>query len=308
MKKKNAKIDFIYNGKSCFYSGKDEKSTFNTIANEIERQSKKMKIIVEELQPIKKKEKTKSEQIICPECGDSSILMTLNKYSISLSKCKNGHIFKECFTPSAFEETQNVIQLEVFCNNCKEKALVKEHMFKCLSCKQYLCIKCKMEHSQIHNKIIPYYNMNSICENDNNDYFNGFCKQCQKHFCSGCETQHENHKDIQFFNREFYPKNSDIDNKMKELKEINLKKFNESCDEILNIINIIKKNVNSYYELITRIMKAYDIKNKNYFSFRNVKEIIQKDEITKDLKYINNEKIIPNKINLQKRNITHFAL
>ena len=293
--KKNAKLDFIYNGKSCFYAGQDKKSTFNTIANEFDKQSKKMTIIVKESQPEKKITKTKSDQIICPECGDSSILMFLKKYAISLSKCEKGHIFKKYLSPNAFEKTQNVTDSKEICINCKDDKLVKEHMFKCLSCQQSFCIKCIKEHSKTHRKIIPYYIINSVCEK-NNDFYSGFCKQCQKHFCPVCEAQHKNHKDIQYFTNDFYPKDEDIDNKEKELKEIDLKNFNESCDEIINIINIVKKNINSYYEFITRIIKAYDKKNKNYFSFCNVKEIIQKDEITKDLKYINNEKNISNKI------------
>ena len=80
---------FLYNGSKV-----NEEMAFNEIANTIDKQSGKMKILVYD--NINNDIGTlnegliKSKQIICPKCKENC-LMKIIDYNITLNGCKNNH-------------------------------------------------------------------------------------------------------------------------------------------------------------------------------------------------------------------------
>ena len=105
-------VYYLYNGDIL----NNEELTFEQIANEDDKNSKKISItIIDDILDIKKKEKRKLKNITCPECKES-IRMNINDYKINLSKCKNGHNIEDILL-NEFEETQNT---EIICDICKQ--------------------------------------------------------------------------------------------------------------------------------------------------------------------------------------------
>ena len=82
-------VFFLYNGSKV-----NEEMAFNEIANTIDKQSGKMKILVYD--NINNDIGTlnegliKSKQIICPKCKENC-LMKIIDYNITLNGCKNNH-------------------------------------------------------------------------------------------------------------------------------------------------------------------------------------------------------------------------
>ena len=82
------KIYFVYNGKNLNNDYLEQ--TFIQNANEIDKQRKKISLLVNEIDRKKENKKIISKEIICPECGEN-IRMKINNYKINLFDCKNGH-------------------------------------------------------------------------------------------------------------------------------------------------------------------------------------------------------------------------
>jgi len=88
-----AKIDknnifFSYDDKA----GKEfnEELTFNEMINSIDKNENKMIILVYDINKEEDKSIIKSNEIICPECGEICKIK-FNNYKISLYECKNKH-------------------------------------------------------------------------------------------------------------------------------------------------------------------------------------------------------------------------
>ena len=98
----------------------------------------KIKILVD---TIKKQEEKdiiiKSNNIICPKCGEIS-LINIKDYKINLYGCKNGHKINNILFDK-FENIQNINISRIICDKCKEynKGNTSENKF-------YRCNKCEM--------------------------------------------------------------------------------------------------------------------------------------------------------------------
>ena len=146
-------VYYLYNGDIL----NNEELTFEQIANEDDKNSKKISItIIDDILDIKKKEERKLKYIICPECKES-IRMEINEYKINLSKCKNGHNIKNILL-NEFKKTQNINFTEIKCDICKQNNKGKTYnneFHKCLTCKKNICSLCKSNHDNKHE--IIYY-------------------------------------------------------------------------------------------------------------------------------------------------------
>ena len=160
-------IYFIYNGNIV-----NENLTFSQQANFEDNARKKMNILVlkyDDLKQEKKRNIVKSNEVICPECKELSIIKIVD-YQIHLSNCKNKHTNKLFF--EEFENTQYINEEQIICDECKKVNKAESYnrkFFKCLSCNQNLCPICRTKHNQNH-CIIDYSQRNYICEKHNEKY------------------------------------------------------------------------------------------------------------------------------------------
>ena len=67
----------------------------------------------------KEKNFSYAKDIICPTCGDSS-LITFSDYKINISSCDNGHETNNILLEN-FKETQKINEDEIKCSECKKK-------------------------------------------------------------------------------------------------------------------------------------------------------------------------------------------
>ena len=205
-------VFFLYNGSKV-----NEEMAFNEIANSIDRQSGKMKILVYDNKnneiDTPNEGLIKSKQIICPECKENCLMKIIN-YKIILKGCKNNHQIND-ISLKEFEKTQYINELEIKCNNCNENNKFnsyKKQFFKCLTCGINLCPLCNSNHDKSHD-IIDYDKKNYIC-NLHNYSFVSYCEYCKKNLCILCEKEHDNnHKKVSLVNL------IEDKNKIEELKE-----------------------------------------------------------------------------------------
>ena len=61
---------------------------------------------------------------------------------------------------------------------------------------------------------------------------------------------------------------------------------------MINILNNIKKSIEKYYIINYNIWKNYDMKKRNYYTFKNVNNInkLRENKIIEDIREIINEK------------------
>ena len=286
-------IFFSYGGKAG--SGFNEDLTFSQMINSIDKNEKKMSILVYNINGDKEFNKSfeKSNEIICPKCGEICKIK-MNNYKISLYDCKNGHEINN-LSFDEYEKSQYKDLSKIICEKCKENNMnnsFNKEFFKCIDCQKNLCPLCKSNHNKNHN-IINYKQLNYICEKHDREYIN-YCKECKINICMLCNNEHKNH-DIIFIGDLILNKN-DLENKISEIKGY-IDKFNNNVNEIIKIINEVKKNINKYYEIIIDIISNYNIKKINYEILFNLKEIYNNNDMIKDLNAINNDKNNINRFN-----------
>ena len=168
---------------------------------------------------MKKKKKNlvkivKSKDIICPRCKEPCRI-TIENYKIKLYECINDHK-KENIKFLDFDNTQNINESQIKCDNCKFKNkgnCPAGEFYRCLNCKLNLCLLCKPNHDPRHN-IIKYDQRNFICQIHNEPLIK-YCVQCRKNICFACEG-HDNHE------YEDYIK-PNIEEKKKILNELKIK-------------------------------------------------------------------------------------
>ena len=129
-KKDLNKINFLYNGKKL-----DKESTWIKIANQIDKQSKTMIILVYNINEEKNEEKNEltSKYIICPECGEN-VKIKFKNYKISLD-CKNGHKINDILF-NKYEYFQKKASEKIVCNICNKTDKSKGKFYKCLTCEK----------------------------------------------------------------------------------------------------------------------------------------------------------------------------
>ena len=188
-------IYFIYNGTTI-----NENNTFAQQANSADNKRNKMNILVYNYNTLikeKNKNRVKSNDIICSECKELSLLKIID-YQIYLSNCKNGHTTKLLF--EEYEDTQYINEENIICDECKKVNIAEsfnKKFFKCLSCNQNLCPLCQLKHNQNH-CIVDYSQRNYICERHNEKY-DSYCNICKNNLCLICSSKHDTKHNIIYF-------------------------------------------------------------------------------------------------------------
>ena len=289
IKKNLNDLYFVYDGHIIEENVKDK--YFNEFANNLDKERKKMNILVYEKNINKEKiNKIKIREIICPECGEN-IRLKIDNYKIKLYGCRNGHEINNMLFEE-FENLENIDEKKIECNKCKEnnkENTYKNIFYRCNTCRINICPLCKSNHDNNHN-IINYDLKYYICEEHNEKYFS-YCKSCKKNICLYCKNNHNNHEIIIYEN---------IEDKNKKLKVLNeLKdKIDKLKIDIINIKNILDnafKNIETYYNICNNYINNYDIKRINYEKIQNINNILNKD-IINDINKIINDNNINNKI------------
>ena len=246
--------------------------------------------------------KYKSDEIrsiICPKCLQY-IIMEIKDYKISLSKCKNGHIFsniylKNFYSTQKYEEAQKMF---------KEKNIKKEEDKKINEIKEEdknsIAPPTPLSSKDIHlNEINDNSDENfysTKCEKHKMQQYSSYCLNCKKNLCSECEMNHNlfrNNKEMHKI-MHFYEILSNNDEYIEKLSE-NIKKFRYKIDllkielsKLTNIINNVINNYEIYYNIYYDLISNYEIVERNYHILKNIKNI-KFNEIFDDLDNIINE-------------------
>jgi len=207
-----------------------------------------------------------SKEVICPKCQENCRLYIKN-YKIKLADCKNRHRTNNILL-NEFYNTQFINESNIKCgNNCEnsKSEAFKGKFYKCCNCKINLCPLCYAKHDKKH-KIINYENKNYICEK-HAELFIAFCKNCKINLCMQCEIEHNNHEQIPYKN--IIPNRDEIEKKLQSFKN-KIDKFNENIENIIDILNKVKYNMNLLYNINYDILNNYDIEKRNYELFKNL--------------------------------------
>ena len=269
---------------------------FSQCANKEDLNRKKMNILVfSNDDKNENKSVIKSEEVICPICNEVS-LIKIKDYKIKLYGCKNKHINDQILLDE-YEDTQKINLSKIICGKCLENRsnTFKNTFYTCYVCKINLCPLCKKEHEKDHN-VYDYEQKKYKCE-IHNDSYNSFCKTCNKNICMMCEGDHNNHNIIYF--GKIISNINYINEKKDELRKL-INTFNNSLENIRNIIKKVMENMEKYYSItdniITNIINNINNKNRNYEILSNI-NIIDNNDIIKDLENIINDEDIYSKFN-----------
>jgi len=235
----------------------------------------------------------KSNLVICPECKES-INLKIKNYKINLFSCKNNHNFDDILFKD-FEKTQNIDLKKIICDSCKVKnkyESYKHEFYKCVTCGKNLCILCKSTHEKEH-IIFDYDKRDSLCQSHSESFYS-YCKTCKKNLCINCEKKHLNHDIISYGS--ILPDVEEAKINLSDLKK-EIDKFCKNISDIIKKLNILKENMEKYYEMFNNAIKIIENKNRTFEIINNINEII-KNDIYNDLSKINRENNIKNRINL----------
>ena len=203
-----------------------------------------------------------SNDILCSECKESC-LIDIRDYSFNLIGCKNKHNINNV-TIENFSNLQKIKKSKKICQKCNKNT---DEYYKCITCNNNICSRCKLEHDKEH-KIIEYEKINYIC-NEHYETYAKYCKNCNKDLCLQCENAHKNHKTIYYV--DILPKN--INNENNKLKEY-IDKLNNEINEIIKNLKYIMNNLELYYDISSNIINNCN-NNRNYQTLYNINEFIK---------------------------------
>ena len=148
-------IYFLANGEQM-----NPQQTLGNQMNKINKQNKKMKVLVQTFEGGNNNVKVFSqiEQIICPICHEPCRIKIEN-YQIKLSECINNH--SKIMKIKDFPNSQRINISEIICEKCRIKNkgnCSNNEFYKCLTCNQNLCLLYRAKHDLNHNikKIFIY--------------------------------------------------------------------------------------------------------------------------------------------------------
>ena len=250
------------------------------------KQNKKMNVLVllNEEGATQVQVMVKSKDIICPTCKEPCLFTTEN-FKIKLFGCMYNHT-TDNINIKDFPDTQKINISNIICDKCKIKNkgnCPNNEFYKCLTCKQNLCLLCKQNHQSNHN-IINYDEINYICQK-HNETFIKYCTQCNMNICYSCdETHEEDHNIIPL--KDLKPNLDEANNNLLKIKQ-EIELFNDNIKEIIKQLNDLIDNMNIYYEINNNILNNYEKQNRNYQKLKNIKEININNETFEQLKNIN---------------------
>ena len=287
----NKNIYFIYNAYKI-----NEGLTFNQLANNFDKERKKMNILVNDIEKEENNKNIgniiKSKEVICPDCNENAFI-NIKNYKLNYYGCKNGHINKNILFED-FDNYQKVDISKIKCDKCKEKSInniYNNEFYICNSCEMKLCPLCKSIHDKNHN-IINYVDKNYICKKHNEIYIK-YCKECKENICMLCEKYHIDHHLI--YLGDMIPNEDEILKESEELKNY-IDKLKVKIEEINKKLKRVLINIEIYYK-INKDMINTNYKGRNYYLLKNINEIKNNNKIMiKELKKIIEEENINKRI------------
>ena len=232
--------------------------------------------------------------IICPKCHQY-IIMEINDYKISLSKCKNGHVFNNIYLKN-FYSTQKYEQVKKLLK--EKKKIIEEEDPKINEIKEEdknsIAPPTPLSSKDIRvNEINEKEEENlysTKCEKHKMQQYSSYCLNCKKNLCSECEMNHnlfrknnDTHKIMHFY--EILSNNDEYIEKLRG----NIKNFRHKIDllkielsKLTNIINSVINNYEIYYNIYYDLISNYEIVERNYHILKNIKNI-KFNEIFNDL-------------------------
>ena len=145
--KNNDNLIYLYNGNQIDYE-----KTFNEQANDLDKNRKKMNIIVDKYEEDKNnKNEIISKDIICKKCKEDA-LINIKNFKINIYGCKNNHKQNNILL-NKFEKTQKIDISKVICNICNKnnKSITHNNEFyTCYTCNKNICPLCKSIHNKDH--------------------------------------------------------------------------------------------------------------------------------------------------------------
>ena len=271
----------------------DKSMTFNTMANSSDKEKKKMTIFVVDKDEDNLIESIiKSKDIICPQCHEN-IKMSIKNNQVNLFECKHNHNVNGLLL-NEFEKTQMIDLKKIVCAICKENNksnTPKNEFYKCYDCNINLCKSCKDKHDNNHH-IYEHDNINYICMKHNQS-FSSYCKTCKMNLCQSCKKDHAQHEITPF--ESIAKEKKDLLKKLEELKK-SFNIFNNNINQIIEIFNTIKSNIETLYKLEEGLIKDYNKNETNYEILHNINELISyNNTIIKDINNINKEEKLEKK-------------
>ena len=244
----------------------EKNDIIENIMNDNDKQNQMIKILVNDtnIGDSKNDNLVKSKDIICPACKEVC-KMEIKNYRIKLYDCKNGHV-KENIKLDEFNKTQIIDISKIICDNCKinnKAESYKNKFFKCCECDMNLCSLCKSKHDNTHS-ILNYDDKDYKCNRHDKDFLK-YCQSCKINLCFSCLEDHKEHKMIGY-----------------EEKIINIKKIRERMDELKNMINKFKENIE---EIIMKFRKVVEYIEKFYNFDNDLYNILNYYEKNKDVNF-----------------------
>ena len=272
------KLMYLYGGNKI-----DENSTFEENINMDDKEKSEITLIVQDIEEssiLKLNNKYKTEDILCPKCGEN-IFLRIKDYKINLYGCKNGHNIKDILL-AKFENTKLIDPSNTLCGECKEKNInniINKKIYICTSCQINLCPLCKSKHDKSH-KFIDFNDRNSFCKLHCEVYIH-YCTKCKSNICMTCEKDHKDHKVIYFGN--ILPDKAKIKNDISEIR-CTIDKFKKEIKNIIYKLNEISDNFELFFNICNEVVKDYETKKRNYQILMNIKELEQyKLSLSKDI-------------------------
>ena len=262
-------VYFLANGKQLNLNQKLE--------SQMTKNNRKIKVLVNLIEEDKEEEKKliiKSKDIICPKCYEPCRIK-IDDGRIKLFDCAKNHEIGN-IKLSKFQETQKINISKIVCDKCKFKNkgnCPNNEFYRCLTCKNNLCILCKQNHKSNH-YIINYDQKNYICLKHNESLIK-YCIDCKQNLCFACED-HEKHKLI--YLNELKP---NIDTTRDCLSVINneVKDCIGEIEKVINILNKLIEDLKIYAQINNDILGTYEIKNRNYQILKNISEFVNNEDI-----------------------------
>ena len=276
---KNINLLYLYNDTSI-----NKELTFNEQANDLDKNRRKMDIIVvkTEEETNKFKETTSKDLIICPECKEN-VLIDINNFKLNFHGCKNNHKNNNIILYK-YEKTQQKNLNRIICDICKQYNIDKTHnneFFICNTCNKNICPLCKSTHFKSH-IIINYDDKNYICDK-HNEPFTQYCKTCKYNICTFCDKSHIDHEIVNF-------EKISINKEDLISTEINLKniidKFRWKIYFIKDLFDKMINILDKYYQINNNIINNYNMNKINFYKLQNL--IYLKNNNEKIIEELNN--------------------
>ena len=237
----------------------------------------------------------KSKYIICPKCNKNAYI-SIKDFKLSIVDCESDHKTRN-LQINEFSKTQHVDQSKIKCDKCQnsKSGAPNNKFFVCNTCKKNLCPRCKNEHDNSHLEHIKDYDENQFyCKVHNKPYI-CYCSDCKIDLCDICQKEHKDSLDDEIDDLEldiapedkyvfgqdhnflFYDNitpNIEIirNNELKDTKE-KIYQVKLIIDKMINQLNQLNKNLNSYFEIYNDIISNFDITKRNYSVIQNINTV-----------------------------------